>query len=229
VNGSLEAILGALEGLPQHELSIKVVASGVGPVSESDIDLAATTKAKLLSFNVNVDKKIVSRAEEKQVEVVSQRIIYELLDKIKDMMCDLLPPEEVVLIKGEAEVLQLFSISKKGKESSTVAGCRILAGKVRKDHQVRIVRKGEILWQGAFNKCSLSLIIVQDNLRRFGTSKKTLKRPQRAQNAEWNQRDRLICSRATQSSRLKLNRIAVNYNICHNCEIYITYSLVSLT
>ena len=149
VHGSLEAILGAIEGLPQHEVSVNVISSGVGPATESDVDLAATTKAQLICFSVPLDKKVKLKAEEKTIPVHRTKIIYELLDQMKELMSDLLPLEKVVTIKGEAEILQVFEVTAKNKEKTNVAGCRVITGKIRRDQKARILRNGETIWQGS--------------------------------------------------------------------------------
>ncbi|KAJ3296572.1 hypothetical protein HK104_001488 [Borealophlyctis nickersoniae] len=140
VQGSLEAVSDALYALPAHEARLHIVDSGVGPVTESDLKMAEATNSTILSFNVPTDKRTAKLAEE--VKICQHNIIYNLLDDVKEMLSDLLPPEIVKEVKGEAEVLQVFQISvKKGTE--TVAGCKVLTGKILKSHKIRIVRDGE--------------------------------------------------------------------------------------
>ncbi|KAJ1567781.1 hypothetical protein HK405_004777, partial [Cladochytrium tenue] len=139
VHGSVEALTDALAGLPSHEVQVKVVSSGVGAVTDSDVELAEATKALLLAFNVAADKRVMGLAGRSRVTVSAHRVIYSLLDAVKEAMADLLPPEEVHETMGEAEVLQLFDL-RAGKGSSTtterVAGCRVLTGKIARSAKV---------------------------------------------------------------------------------------------
>ncbi|KND05091.1 translation initiation factor IF-2 [Spizellomyces punctatus DAOM BR117] len=148
VHGSLEALVDAIHGLPAHEVRIKIVGSGVGPVTESDIDSASATGATIISFNLPTDKRTHSYASSKKVQLVSHQIIYKLLDDLKDMLSDLLPPEMVTEVHGEAEIAQIFRINVKGKVTEAVAGCRIITGKMQRSHKVRVVRAGEIVYDG---------------------------------------------------------------------------------
>jgi translation initiation factor IF-2 len=148
VHGSLEAILGSLNGLPQHEVKIKVVSSKVGPVTDAEVDLAHTTKSTIISFNMRTEKKIKMNCDTQNCKLVEENIIYNLLDSVKELMADLLPLEETTHIRGEAEVLQIFEINVKGKEPDMIAGCRVLSGKVQKDKIMRISRRGDIIWSG---------------------------------------------------------------------------------
>ncbi|KAJ3411829.1 hypothetical protein HDV05_001671 [Chytridiales sp. JEL 0842] len=149
VNGSMEALCDSIAGLPNHEVVCNIVYSAVGAVTDSDIELAAATNAKILTFNINTDKKTLALAKTKKVDIHEHRIIYTLLDEVKEHMAELLPPDEIVEVQGEAEVLQIFQINVKGKQFDTIAGCRIQTGKLHKSMKFRVVRDNEIVFDGA--------------------------------------------------------------------------------
>ncbi|KAJ3188299.1 hypothetical protein HDU85_005450 [Gaertneriomyces sp. JEL0708] len=148
VHGSAEALEDAIRGLPSHEARINVVSTGVGGITESDVDLAAAANAKIIAFNVPSDKRIQSVAKAKGVDVRSHQIIYKLLDELKEMLSDLLPPEIIHEVSGEAEILQVFRINVKGKQTEPIAGCRITTGKVLRNNHIRIIRAGSAVHEG---------------------------------------------------------------------------------
>ncbi|KAI9366714.1 hypothetical protein DFJ73DRAFT_805270 [Zopfochytrium polystomum] len=151
VHGSLEAITDAISGLPSHEVQVKIVDSGVGAVTTSDIEMAEATGAILITFNLPVDKKTLAFAKQHSVPLHPQTVIYKLLDDLKDAMADLLPPVEHHEVVGEAEILQLFDIKVKGsKEPEKAAGCRVLTGKIARASCVKVVRGGgeEVVYDG---------------------------------------------------------------------------------
>lgn len=144
----MEAIEQALAGLPQHQVEVDVVASGVGSVTESEIEYAKTTGSQILLFNVPLDKRMEGVAISSAVQVHAHNVIYKLLDHVKDMMADRLPKEEVLSITGEATVQQMFSITSK-KTTEKVAGCKILSGKIMRNSSVRVIRNEEEVWRGS--------------------------------------------------------------------------------
>ncbi|KAJ3154232.1 hypothetical protein HDU89_008299 [Geranomyces variabilis] len=148
VHGSLEAIVDAIAGLPVHEARVAVVASGVGAVTDSDVDVAIATKSMILSFNMPADKRTSARAASAHVPIHAHTIIYKLLDDLKDVLSDLLPPDVSSVVNGEAEVLQVFRINTKGKATEAVGGCRVATGKITRANSVRIVRNGEVIYDG---------------------------------------------------------------------------------
>ncbi|KAJ3195856.1 hypothetical protein HK101_010834 [Irineochytrium annulatum] len=149
VFGSLEALQEAISGLPSHEVKVCLVSAGVGSPSEGDIELAAAVKASVIAFNVGTDKKTLLAAKNHSVDVKEFKIIYELLDALKDSMSDLLPPEIVHEVVGEAEVLQIFTINAKSKKAENIAGCRVLTGKVARSAKIKLLRGGETLFDGS--------------------------------------------------------------------------------
>ena len=136
VQGSVEAIVGSLEKIGTEEVRARIILSGAGAISESDVMLAKGANAAILGFNVRASKQARDLAEREGVEIRYYAIIYDLLDDIKGVLSGMLAPIQRETFLGNAEVLQAFDISKIGR----VAGCRVTEGVVRKGARVRIVR-----------------------------------------------------------------------------------------
>jgi len=141
VQGSAEAIVGSLEKLAHEEVRARVVLSGVGAINESDVQLAKTSGAPIIGFNVRASKEARDLAEREGVEIRYYNIIYDLIDDIKGVMSGMLAPQTRETFLGNAEVLEVFTISKVGK----VAGCRVTEGVVRKGAKVRILRDNVVI------------------------------------------------------------------------------------
>ncbi|MGE3839572.1 MAG: translation initiation factor IF-2 [Hyphomonadaceae bacterium] len=141
VQGSAEAIVGSLEKLAHEEVRARVVLSGVGAINESDVQLAKGSGAPIIGFNVRASKEARDLAEREGVEIRYYNIIYDLIDDIKGVMSGMLAPLTRETFLGNAEVLEVFSISKVGK----VAGCRVTDGVVRKGAKVRILRDNVVI------------------------------------------------------------------------------------
>ena len=141
VQGSAEAIVGSLEKLAHEEVRARVVLSGVGAINASDVQLAKGSGASLIGFNVRASRQARDLAEREGVEIRYYAIIYDLLDDIKGVLSGLLAPLQRETFLGNAEVLQVFDITKVGK----VAGCRVIEGVVRKGAKVRIVREDVVV------------------------------------------------------------------------------------
>ncbi|NLC15380.1 MAG: translation initiation factor IF-2 [Firmicutes bacterium] len=144
VQGSLEAILGALGKMKSEDVEIKVLHSGVGAVIESDVMLAKASDAKILGFNVRPDANARSVAEAEGVEIRTHRIIYELLEDVEEMVKGLTKPkfEEVEL--GRVEVRATFKVPNVG----IVAGCYVTSGRVTRGASARLLRDGRIVYEG---------------------------------------------------------------------------------
>src|SRR5207302_1144957 len=136
VQGSAEAIVGSLDKLAHEEVRARIILSGAGAISESDVMLAKGAGSPILGFNVRASKQARDLAEREGVEIRYYAIIYDLIDDIKGVLSGMLAPEQRETFLGNAEVLQAFDISKVGR----VAGCRVTEGVVRKGARVRIVR-----------------------------------------------------------------------------------------
>jgi translation initiation factor IF-2 len=141
VQGSAEAIVGALDKLATDEVRARIILSGAGAINESDVLLAKSAGAPILGFNVRASKQARDLAEREGVEIRYYAIIYDLIDDIKGVLSGMLAPIQRETFLGNAEVLQVFDITKVGK----VAGCRVTEGVVRKGARVRIVRQDVVV------------------------------------------------------------------------------------
>ncbi len=144
VQGSAEALEAALVKLSTPEVKVNVIYAGVGGVKESDITLAAASRGIVLGFNVRPDANARIIAEREGVDIRSYNIIYEALDEIKKAMEGLLAPESQEKILGQAEVRELFRITKVG----VIAGCRVTSGKVMRSAKVRVLRDSVQIYEG---------------------------------------------------------------------------------
>ncbi len=144
VQGSVEAIAGALEKLGTDEVHARIVHSGVGGITESDVTLAEASNAAILGFNVRANKQARDAAEAAGIELRYYNVIYDLVDDVKAAMSGLLSPERRETFLGNAEILEVFNISKVGK----VAGCRVTEGVVQRGAHVRLIRDDIVVHEG---------------------------------------------------------------------------------
>ncbi|MFZ2101927.1 MAG: translation initiation factor IF-2, partial [Oricola sp.] len=144
VQGSVEAIIGALDKLGTDEVRARIIHSGAGGITETDVSLAESTGAAIMAFNVRANKQARDLAEESGVEIRYYNIIYNLLDDVKAAMSGLLSPERRETFLGNAEILEVFNITKVGK----VAGCKVTEGKVERGAGVRLVRDNVVIHEG---------------------------------------------------------------------------------
>jgi translation initiation factor IF-2 len=152
VQGSAEALRDALSKLGTDEVGVKVIASGVGGITESDVTLAAASRARIIGFNVRADAAARTALKDNGVEVNYYSIIYEAIDDIKLAVSGMLKPEVKEQIVGLAEVREVFRSSKFG----TVAGCLVVEGVIKRGNPVRVLRDHVVIHQGEL-----------DSLRRF--------------------------------------------------------------
>ncbi len=148
VQGSIEAIVGSLEKMSTDEVRVRVLHTGVGGISESDVILAEASKAPVIGFNVRANKQAREEAERSGVEIRYYSVIYDLLDDLKAVLSGMLDPELRETFLGNAEILEVFSISKHGK----VAGCRITEGKVERGAKVRLIRDNVVIHEGELSQ-----------------------------------------------------------------------------
>ena len=141
VQGSAEAIVGALDKVSTDEVRARIILSGAGAISESDVMLAKGAGSPILGFNVRASKQARDLAEREGVEIRYYSIIYDLIDDIKGVLSGMLMPIQRETFLGNAEVLQAFDITKVGR----VAGCRVTEGVVRKGARVRIIRQDVVV------------------------------------------------------------------------------------
>ncbi len=144
VQGSVEAITASLEKLGTDEVAARVVHAGVGGITESDVSLAAASGAVIVGFNVRANGQARQAAEREGVEIRYYAIIYDLVDEVKKAMSGLLAPTVREVFLGNAEILEVFNITKVGK----VAGCRITDGKVERGAEVRLIRDNVVIHRG---------------------------------------------------------------------------------
>jgi translation initiation factor IF-2 len=144
VQGSIEAIAGALDKLGTDEVRARIVHSGAGGITESDVSLAEASNAAIIGFNVRANAQARAFADRQGIEIRYYNIIYDLVDDVKAAMSGLLSPERRETFLGNAEILEVFNITKVGK----VAGCRVVEGKVERGAGVRLVRDNVVIHEG---------------------------------------------------------------------------------
>ena len=144
VRGSLEAINSALHDFATDEVAVDIVASGVGGITESDINLALTTGAIVLGFNVRAGGSAKGLAEKENIEIRYYSIIYNLLDEVKSALSGMLAPETREEIVGIAEVRDVFRSPKFG----AIAGCMVTEGSVQRSKPIRVLRDNVVIYQG---------------------------------------------------------------------------------
>jgi translation initiation factor IF-2 len=144
VQGSLEAILGSLEKLGTDEVAARVLHAGVGGISESDVTLAEGFNAAIIGFSVRANKEAAALAKRDGIEIRYYNIIYDLVDDVKKAMSGLLAPTLRETMLGNAQILEVFNISKVGK----IAGCRVTDGTVERGANVRLIRDNVVVHEG---------------------------------------------------------------------------------
>ena len=144
VQGSVEVLADSMQRMSTEKVRVKVLHSGVGAITESDILLASASNAVVIGFNVRPDRKATEVAERENVEIRLHSIIYELQDQITKAMYGLLEPVFKENYAGRATVLNVFKITKVGQ----IAGCQVTDGLIKRDNQVRVLRDGEEVWKG---------------------------------------------------------------------------------
>ncbi len=144
--GSSEAICEALKDVKSEKVTLNIIHEAIGNVSSTDVNKAAAGQALIVGFGVNCDAGVQQLARHEGVRINTFRIIYELMDFVKQRMLDLLSPEYKEVVKGHAEIRAIFDIGKMGR----VAGCQMLDGQLRVDARCRIFRKKEQQWDGRF-------------------------------------------------------------------------------
>src|SRR5437588_627321 len=143
VQGSLEAIKGAIAKVPQQEVALSIIHDAVGDITESDLTLAAASNAVVIGFNTKMEAPARRVAESTKVDVRQYKVIYELLDDVQKALTGMLEPEMVESLLGHAEVLQIFTSGK-----TTIAGSRVVDGLVRRGAQARLLRGGTAVYDG---------------------------------------------------------------------------------
>ena len=142
--GSLEAIVESLRGIKSEKVSLKIIGTGTGNVSLTDVKSAAAGKAIIVGFDIGTDSGVQQQARHDGVRINSFRIIYELMDFVKKSMLDLLPPEYKEVVKGHATIKAIYDIGKIGK----IAGSQMLDGTLIASARYRVLRGAEKIWEG---------------------------------------------------------------------------------
>ena len=144
VRGSLEALLAALNELSTDEVKVRVISSGVGPISESDVTLAESSEAVLLGFNVRADATARRKADAANMDIRYYSVIYGLIDDVKAAMSGMLAPEHREKILGVADVREVFRSSKFG----AAAGCMVVEGTIYRNKPIRVLRDDQVIFTG---------------------------------------------------------------------------------
>jgi len=157
VTGSLEALTESLKKLERPEVKLSFVHRAVGGITQNDVQLAATSNATIIGFNVRPDRQARELAALEHVEIRAYEIIYQVLEDIEKAMLGLLKPEYEEIVTGEAEVREIFRVPKVG----AIAGCYVTNGQITRGTKVRFLREGTIIWKGAIS----SLRRFKDDVR----------------------------------------------------------------
>ena len=147
VKGSEEAVKNSLLKLDVEGIRVNVIRSSIGAITESDVVLAAASKAIIIGFNIRPNNKIVEYAKEKGVDIRLYNIIYKVVEEMEAAMKGKLDPEFEEQVIGEAEVRKLFKFSKVG----TIAGCYVQSGSIKRDAKARVIRDGVVVYDGNIN------------------------------------------------------------------------------
>lgn len=152
VQGSVEALKGSLEKIEVEGVRVKIIHSGAGAITESDIILAAASNAIVIGFNVRPDNQTKATAEQEKVDIRLHRVIYKAIEEIEQAMKGMLDPEYKEVVIGHAEVRDTFKLSRVG----TIAGCMVTSGKITRNAETRLIRDGIVVYEGKI-----------DSLKRF--------------------------------------------------------------
>ncbi|MCC7340231.1 MAG: translation initiation factor IF-2 [Bryobacterales bacterium] len=144
VGGTAEVVAETLEKLSNDKVRLRVILTGVGAITESDVLLASASNAIVIGFNVRPDKNALALAEQEDVDIRLHTIIYELTDEVKSAMTGMLEPVYKEVFRGRAEVRESFRITKVG----TIAGCLVVEGSITRDSQVRLLRDNTVVFTG---------------------------------------------------------------------------------
>ncbi|KAJ9118555.1 hypothetical protein QFC22_003775 [Naganishia vaughanmartiniae] len=153
VSGTVEAVVGALEHIGNKEAGVKIVHAGVGDVADSDVAIAEAAEGMIIGFSVKASKSVQTLAAKANVPVHLESVIYRLIETVRSKVAALLPPIIETRVLGEATVLQMFSIAVKGRDSASIAGCRVANGVINRHDNIRVLRgEGrEVVFQGTLD------------------------------------------------------------------------------
>ena len=157
VDGSVEALTDSFENLSTEEIQVNIIHKGVGAITESDVLLATASDAIIVGFNVKPTQSARKLSEKEQIDIRSYSIIYNAINDLKEAMEGMLSPEMKEEETGEAEVRETFKISRIG----TIAGCMVTSGKILRNSSVKVIREGEVIFEGKL----LSLKRFKDDVK----------------------------------------------------------------
>ena len=163
VSGSVEAVVNSISALGNEEVRANVLRAAVGSVSEFDVEHAAAAKGHIICFNISADQGIVRKAEAAGVQIIDHKIIYKLIDDVTERLTQQLAPTVTIRVVGEAEVAQVFQINIKGRQSTSVAGCKVRNGVVNRTAKTRVLRDREVIYDGML----LALVLSSLSLHRL--------------------------------------------------------------
>ncbi|HEX8371809.1 MAG TPA: translation initiation factor IF-2 [Chthoniobacterales bacterium] len=146
VHGSLEAVSASLNDIKSKKINLRIIHSGVGPITESDVLLGTASNAVIIGFNVKVENTAANSARRENVQIKLFSIIYELIDQVKEAMVGLLDPETRESIVGHAEVKQVFDLTR-----GTVAGCIVTDGRIVRTGRARVLRRKQAVFDGSMS------------------------------------------------------------------------------
>lgn len=162
VHGTVEALKGALEKIEIEGVKVKIVHTGVGAITESDVILAAASSAIIIGFNVRPQPQAKKIADDEEVDIRQHSVIYKAIEEIEAALKGMLDPEYQEAILGHAEIRQVIKVSKIG----SVAGCYVTDGKIVRDGQARVIREGIVIHDGELN----SLKRFKDDVKEVATN-----------------------------------------------------------
>jgi len=148
VSGSVEAVIDSVTSLGNGEIGTRILRHGVGPPSEFDIQHAADAQGHIINFNTTIPNNISAMAAEKGVKILDNNIIYRVVENVKTMLEEKLPPRVVQRVTGEVEVAMVFEIGLGGKKKMKVAGSKVRNGIVEKGTKAKVLRKEEVVFEG---------------------------------------------------------------------------------
>lgn len=148
VAGSVEAVSSHIQQIGNNEVQVKVLRSSVGPISEYDVDHAATSGSIIINFNNQVPPHIRQRATENKVRIIDHSVIYHVADDVKEALSALLPELVTHRVIGEADILQVFSINIRKRVQQNIAGCRVRNGAIKRASAVKVLRRGKVIYDG---------------------------------------------------------------------------------
>jgi len=154
--GSVEAIVHALQDLKSDKIQLNIILSNTGNITTNDVMLASASNAVILGFHVAKENGVNALAKHEGVEIRLHQVIYELIDQVKAALLGILGPRLEEVVRGKAQVRQLFEVGKNHK----VAGCLVLKGTINVKHRVRVKRRNEVIYEGTI----ISLKHFQDNV-----------------------------------------------------------------